>query len=112
MLLSRSGKRRIWILVQDQHKNCEHIDQANEPIYSEAVFVSERQKVLGLRRCDNDFANGVFGETAKTNLQNPDKEMGISLQPSRIGQIKGNFWCPIDACIWTSFGITRGYIPD
>jgi hypothetical protein len=35
MLLGRS----------DQQKNCEHIDQANAPIYSEAVFVSERQKV-------------------------------------------------------------------
>ena len=73
--------------------------------------MSERQKVLGLRRCDNDFANGVFGETAKTNLQNPDKEMGISLQPSRIGQIKGNFWCPIDACVWTNFGSILGHIP-
>jgi hypothetical protein len=35
----------------------------------------------------------------------------MSLQPSRIGQIKGNFWCPIDGCIWTSFGTTPGHIP-
>ena len=48
-------------LGQRSAKNYEHIDQASEPIYSEAVFVSERQKVLGLRRCDNDSANGVFG---------------------------------------------------
>ena len=37
------------------------MDQASEPIYSEVISVSERQQILGLRRCDNDSANGVFG---------------------------------------------------